>query len=64
MTEIPDFLIDGQLVVELKTVDRFAEIHMAQVLSYLRATDLDLGLLLNFNVPVLKDGIKRVIRPS
>ena len=64
MTEIPDFLIDGQLVVELKTVDRFAEIHMAQVPSYLRATDLDLGLLLNFNVPVLKDGIKRVIRPS
>ena len=37
---------------------------MAQVPSYLRATDLDLGLLLNFNVPVLKDGIKRVIRPS
>ena len=64
MTEIPDFLIDGQLVVELKTVDRFAEIRMAQVLSYLRATDLDLGLLLNFNVPVLKDGIKRVSRPS
>ena len=64
MTEIPDFLIDGQLVVELKTVDRFAEIHMAQVLPYLRATDLDLGLLHNFNVPVLKDGIKRVIRPS
>ena len=37
---------------------------MAQVLSYLRATDLDLGLLLNFSVRVLKDGIKRVIRPS
>ena len=59
-----DYLIAGQLVVELKTVDRFAEIHTAQVLSYLRATNLDLGLLLNFHVPVLKDGIKRVIRPS
>jgi GxxExxY protein len=57
-----DFLVAGQLVVELKTVDAFAPIHMAQVISYLKATNLDLGLLLNFKVPVMKQGIKRVVR--
>ncbi len=57
-----DFLVAGQLVVELKTVDAFAPIHKAQVISYLKATQLDLGLLLNFKVPVLRKGIKRVIQ--
>lgn len=56
-----DLLVDAKLVVELKTVDSFAPIHKAQILSYLKATDLQLGLLLNFKVPVLKQGIKRVI---
>lgn len=56
-----DFLVAGQLVVELKTVDAFAPIHHAQVLSYLKATGLELGLLLNFKVPVMRNGIKRVV---
>ncbi len=57
-----DFLVAGQLIVELKTVDALAPIHKAQVISYLKATQLDLGLLLNFKAPVLRKGIKRVIQ--
>lgn len=56
-----DFLVGGCLVVELKTVDAFGPIHMAQVLSYLKATGHTLGLLINFNVPILKNGVKRII---
>jgi GxxExxY protein len=57
-----NLLVDGQLVVELKAVDSLARIHVAQVLSYLKAKDLHLGLLVNFNVALLKSGIKRVVR--
>jgi GxxExxY protein len=57
-----DFLVDRQLVVELKAVDSLVAIHKAQVLSYLKATNLQLGLLLNFNTFLLGKGIKRVIR--
>ena len=56
-----DLLVENLLIVELKTVEAFAEIHKAQVISYLKATNLQLGLLINFNVPVLKQGIKRVV---
>ena len=56
-----DFLVGQLLIVELKTVESFAEIHKAQVISYLKATNLNLGLLMNFNVPILKDGLKRVV---
>jgi GxxExxY protein len=56
-----DFLVGGALVVELKAVDALAPIHKAQVISYLRATGLRLALLINFNVPVLREGIRRVI---
>jgi GxxExxY protein len=56
-----DLLVEDRIVVELKTVDRFAEIHVAQVMSYLKATKLRLGLLLNFKTGALKDGIKRII---
>ena len=55
-----DFLMDGCLVVELKAVEALAPIHTAQAISYLKATKHRLALLINFNVPVLKDGIKRV----
>jgi GxxExxY protein len=57
-----DFLISGKLVVELKAVDSLAPIHTAQVLSYLKATGLQLGLLINFNTSILKNGLKRIIR--
>ena len=56
-----DLLVDGKLVVELKAVDQFAPIHTAQVMSYLKATGHQLGLLINFNVIRLKDGVKRVV---
>lgn len=56
-----DFLVDGELVLELKAVEILAPVHTAQVLAYLRATGHRLALLMNFNVAVLKDGIQRVI---
>lgn len=56
-----DLLVAKILPVELKTVEALAPIHQAQLLSYLKMTHLHLGLLINFNVPVLKYGIKRVI---
>jgi len=55
-----DYLVDGCLVVELKAVETFAPIHTAQAISYLKATKHRLALLINFSVPVLKDGIKRI----
>jgi GxxExxY protein len=57
-----DLLVDDRLVVELKTVERLAPIHVAQTLSYLKVTRLCLGLIINFNVTTLPRGIKRVIR--
>jgi len=56
-----DILVDGKLVVELKAVEQALPVHKAQVVAYLRALNLPLGLLLNFNVPLLKSGIHRVI---
>jgi len=55
-----DLLVDPRLVVELKAIDVLAALHQAQVLSYLRATNLTLGLLINFNVTQLVRGIKRI----
>ena len=56
-----DILVDNQLIVELKTVDALHPVHKAQVISYLKATNLQLGLLINFNTALLKNGIKRII---
>lgn len=56
-----DFLVGGKLVVELKAVEAIHAIHYAQVLNYLKATGFQLGLLLNFNVEHLRDGIKRIV---
>ncbi|MCA9248790.1 MAG: GxxExxY protein [Planctomycetales bacterium] len=56
-----DFLVGKRLIVELKAVDDIAPIHHAQVINYLRATKLELGLLINFNVPLLKQGIHRIV---
>ena len=54
-------LVAQRLVVKLKAVKSFAPIHTARVISYLKLTGHQLGLLINFNVPVLKDGIQRVV---
>ncbi len=57
-----DILVAGRILLELKTVEAFAPIHQAQLISYLKATGLRLGFLINFKVLVLKDGIKRLVR--
>jgi GxxExxY protein len=56
-----DLLVANELLVELKAVEALAPIHKAQVISYLKATGLPLGLLINFNVPLLRSGIQRVV---
>ena len=56
-----DLLVGELVVVELKSVECMTQLHFAQVLSYLRASRLELGLLLNFNVPLLKLGIRRIV---
>jgi len=58
-----DMLVDGEVVVELKSVDAVAPIHEAQLLTYLRLTGSKVGLLINFNVPVVKDGVHRIVSP-
>jgi GxxExxY protein len=56
-----DLIIDGALLLELKSVDRLLPIHQAQVLTYLKLSGIRTGLLINFNSKVLKDGIKRLV---
>jgi len=56
-----DLLIENKLVVEIKAIDALADIHTAQVLTYLKLSGNRLGLLINFNVPLLKNGIKRLV---
>jgi GxxExxY protein len=56
-----DLLVEGLVVVELKAVDCLEQIHSAQVLTYLKLSQLKLGMLINFNVPMLKAGIKRIV---
>jgi GxxExxY protein len=53
-------VIDRLVIVEIKAVDKLMPVHTAQLLTYLKLTDRKLGLLLNFNVPHMRDGIKRV----
>jgi GxxExxY protein len=54
-----DILIENTLVLELKSVEKLLEVHKAQVLSYMRLSGYPLGLLINFHVPLLKDGVRR-----
>jgi GxxExxY protein len=55
-----DLLVSDRLIVELKAVETILPVHEAQILTYLKVTGCRLGLLINFNVPLIKDGIKRV----
>ena len=56
-----DIVVEDRLVVEVKTVEKLLPIHEAQILTYLKLSGIHVGLLLNFNTPVLKDGIKRFV---
>jgi GxxExxY protein len=56
-----DIVIEQQVIVELKTVDRIMPVHEAQLMTYLKLTGIPVGLLVNFHVPLLKDGIKRLV---
>jgi len=56
-----DFLVNGKIVVELKAVSELNNIFFAQLMTYLKALDLKVGLLMNFNVLKLRDGIKRIV---
>jgi GxxExxY protein len=56
-----DFLIEGELILELKAVNELLPVHHAQLLTYLKLESRSLGLIVNFNVPMLKDGIRRVV---
>lgn len=59
-----DLRVNRTLIVEVKSVAALAPVHTAQLLTYLKLTNSPVGLLINFNVPVLKDGLKRVILPT
>jgi GxxExxY protein len=57
-----DLLVEHKVIIELKAVESLTSLHTAQVLTYLKLSNCKLGLLINFNVPLLKDGIKRIVR--
>jgi GxxExxY protein len=56
-----DLLVDGKLLVELKSVEQLLQLHAAQILTYMKLAKIKFGLLINFNVPLLKKGIKRFL---
>lgn len=56
-----DVVVEGLVILELKAVERIEPIHEAQLLTYLKLSDLRLGMLINFNVPILRNGIKRIV---
>jgi GxxExxY protein len=58
-----DLLVENRVVVEIKTVEGFTDVHTSQVLTYLKLGNYGLGLLINFHTALLKNGIKRIISP-
>lgn len=58
---IPDIVVENKVIIEIKSVERLAEVHHKQLLTYLRISKRKLGLLVNFNVPLIKDGINRKV---
>ena len=57
---VPDLVLGNKVIIELKSVEQLADVHYKQVLTYLRLTNMRLGLLINFNVPLIKNGIHRI----
>ncbi|MDD4236806.1 MAG: GxxExxY protein [Bacteroidales bacterium] len=56
-----DILVENKIIIEIKAVEAFNDVHLAQILTYLKLSDCKLGLLINFNVALLKSGIRRVV---
>jgi GxxExxY protein len=56
-----DFILDKKLIIEIKAVDAIHDIHLAQILTYLKISGYKLGMLINFNTVLFKDGVKRII---
>ncbi|BDB52360.1 GxxExxY protein [Flavobacterium ammonificans] len=56
-----DIIVENKFIIEVKSVESLNEVHLAQVLTYLRLSDCKLGLLINFNVKLLKEGVRRII---
>lgn len=56
-----DIIIENKFIVEVKSVEALNDVHLAQLLTYLKLSDCKLGLLINFNVKLLKDGVRRII---
>ena len=56
-----DLLVDDAVIVELKSVDKISPVHQAQLLTYMKLADISVGLMMNFNVELMKDGIKRMV---
>ena len=58
---VPDLIVCEKVILELKSVETLAEVHYKQLLTYLKLTNLKLGLLINFKIPLIKDGIHRIV---
>jgi GxxExxY protein len=56
-----DVIVEDKVIIELKSVEKIADLHYKQVQTYLKLTKLKLGMLINFNVPLIKDGIHRIV---
>jgi GxxExxY protein len=61
LTYIPDLVLDDKIIVEVKSVENLAPVHFKQLITYLKITNLKSGLLINFNTPLIKDGIHRIV---
>ena len=59
-----DILVNDQIIIEIKAIEALTRLHEAQIITYLRLSKLKLGFLMNFNVPLFKDGLKRVVLSS
>jgi GxxExxY protein len=56
-----DVIVENKVIIELKSVEKLTDLHYKQVITYLKLTKLKLGLLVNFNIPLIKDGIHRIV---
>ena len=56
-----DIIVENKLIIEIKSVEALNDVHFAQLLTYLKLTNCKLGLLINFNVSLIKNGVKRVV---